>query len=294
MSASPAVCAAAQWSFSSSLILVQMAAMRIIPIYRLVVHIPIACMFRGRRATEGTNPVKKKFAAALSGVATLAMALSACGSSNDKIDNYAKSVCDQIQPQLQKIQDSNNSIASVSGSGHTSEEVKSTDSAAFQRITDAYKTLANAVTNAGTPPVEDGATLQQNAVKELNDTSSAYVDLKKAVDGLNPGDQLAFAAGLKGVAGQLASLSKGGDDALSRLQSGDVGKAMAKQPGCRKAAGSPSTGSDNPAPSASSSSQVPPTPASSSLPAPVSSASGASGSASPSPSPASASPSGKS
>jgi len=205
--------------------------------------------------------VKKKLAAALSGVATLTMALSACGSSNSEIDNYAKSICDQLQPQLQRIQNSNNSIASVSGHDHTPEEVKSVDSAAFQQITDAYKALANAVNNAGAPPVKDGATLQQNAVNELNDTSTAYAGLKKTVDGFNPGDQVTFAGGLKGVAGQLVSLGKGGDDALSKLQSGDVGKAMAKQPSCQKAANLPSAGPDNPAQSASAPSQAPAVPA---------------------------------
>ncbi|MCQ4081147.1 small secreted protein [Streptomyces sp. RB6PN25] len=192
--------------------------------------------------------MNKKLAAALSGVATLTMALSACGSSSSKIDDYAKSVCDQVQPQLQKIQNANNSITSVSGGSSKPDDVKSTDSAAFQQISDAYKALSNAVNNAGAPPVKDGAALQQNAVKELNDTSTAYAGLKKTVDGLNTGDQVAFANGLKGVAGQLTTLSKGGDDALSKLQSGDVGKAMAKQPGCRKASGSPSAGSGNPAP----------------------------------------------
>lgn len=213
-------------------------------------------MFRGRRATEGTNPVKKKLAAALSGVATLTMALSACSSSSNKIDDYAKSVCDQVQPQLQKIQNANNSIASVSGGSSKPEDVKSADSAAFQQISDAYKALSNAVSGAGAPPVQNGATLQQNAVQELNDTSGAYAGLKKTVDGLNTGDQVAFANGLKGVAGQLTTLSKGGDDALSKLQSGDVGNAMAKQPGCQKASGSPSTGSGNPAPPAPSPSQA--------------------------------------
>jgi uncharacterized phage infection (PIP) family protein YhgE len=211
-------------------------------------------MFRGRRATEGTNPVKKKLAAALSGVATLTMALSACSSSSSKIDDYAKSVCDQVQPQLQKIQNANNSIASVSGGSSRPEDVKSADSAAFQQISDAYKALSNAVNSAGPPPVQNGTTLQQNAVKELNDTSAAYAGLKKTVDALNAGDQAAFANGLKGVAAQLTTLSKGGDDALSKLQSGDVGKAMAKQPGCQKASGSPSTGSGNPVP------PVPPAP----------------------------------
>ena len=59
------------------------------------------CMFRGRRATEGTHPVNKKLMAVTTGAATLTLALAGCSSSsNDKVDKYAKSVCDQVQPQL--------------------------------------------------------------------------------------------------------------------------------------------------------------------------------------------------
>ena len=119
---------------------------------------------------------------------------------------------------MQKIQNANNSIASVSGGTSRPDDVKSADSAAFQQISDAYKALSNAVNGAGAPPVKDGATLRQNAVKELNDTSAAYAGLKKTVDGLNTGDQAAFANGLKGVAGQLTALSKVGDDALRTVR----------------------------------------------------------------------------
>lgn len=202
--------------------------------------------------------------AVTTGAATLTLALAGCSSSsNDKVDKYAKSVCDQVQPQLKKIQDASNSIASVSSGDHKPEDVKNTDSAAFSQISSAYKALADAVDKAGAPPVNNGATLQQNAVKQLNDTAGAYGTLKKDVDGLNTSDQGKFADGLKGVVGQLSNVGKSGDDALNKLQSGDVGKAMAKQPGCQKpspaagAANSPSGAAGNPessqTPSASSS-----------------------------------------
>ncbi|MEU1624262.1 small secreted protein [Streptomyces sp. NPDC020096] len=208
--------------------------------------------------------MNKKLMAVTSGAATLTLALAGCSSSsNDKVDKYAKSVCDQVQPQLKKIQDASNSIASVSSGDHKPEDVKNTDSAAFAQISGAYKALADAVNKAGAPPVNNGATLQQNAVKQLNDTAGAYGTLKKDVDGLNTSDQGKFADGLKGVVGQLTNVGKSGDDALNKLQSGDVGKAMAKQPGCQKpsaapgAANSPSGAAGNPgssqAPSASSS-----------------------------------------
>ncbi len=180
--------------------------------------------------------MNKKLMAVTTGAATLTLALAGCSSSssNDKVDAYAKSVCDQVQPQLKRIQDASNSIASVSSGDHKPEDVKSTDSAAFGQISSAYKALADAVNKAGAPPVNNGATLQQNAVKQLNDTAGSYDTLKKAVDGLNTSDQGKFADGLKGIVGQLSNVGKSGDDALNKLQSGDVGKAMAKQPGCQK------------------------------------------------------------
>lgn len=181
--------------------------------------------------------------AVTTGAATLTLALAGCSSSsNDKVDKYAKSVCDQVQPQLKKITDASNSIASVSNGDHKPEDVKSTDSAAFQQDSSAYKALADAVDKAGDPPVKDGATLRQNTVKQLNDAAAAYAKLKQDTDGLNTGDQGKFADGLKGMISQLTNAGKIGADALNNLQSGDIGKAMAKQRGCQKpsSANSPS------------------------------------------------------
>ncbi|CAM5423315.1 hypothetical protein STENM327S_04854 [Streptomyces tendae] len=49
---------------------------------------------------EGTNPVNKKLAAALSGGAVLVLALTGCSSSddNEKLDSWAKDVCEGVQP----------------------------------------------------------------------------------------------------------------------------------------------------------------------------------------------------
>lgn len=47
---------------------------------------------------EGTNPVNKKLAAALSGGAVLVLALSGCSSDdgNKELDAWAKQVCDAL------------------------------------------------------------------------------------------------------------------------------------------------------------------------------------------------------
>ncbi|OEU95489.1 small secreted protein [Streptomyces oceani] len=181
--------------------------------------------------------MKKKLTAALSGSAVLVLALTGCGSDDgsEETDKWAKEVCDQVKPQVKKIQKANTSINEASQQQKSPEEVQKTDSAAFQDISDAYKSLANAVKRAGEPPVDDGAKLRKNAVGELNGLSKEYGKLKTAVDELDTKDQSEFASGLKDVATKLGQLGKSGDKSLQKLQSGELGEAMADQPGCKRA-----------------------------------------------------------
>ncbi|MGH4033179.1 small secreted protein [Actinomycetota bacterium Odt1-20B] len=192
---------------------------------------------------EGTNPVNKKLAAALSGGAVLVLALSGCSSDdgNKKLDDWAKKVCDQVQPQSKKIADANAAIQKETSDNSAPADVQKTDSKAFQDMSDAYKAMGTSVKNAGAPPVDGGQKKMDDAVKELNDISKSYGDLKKKVDGLDTKDQAAFADGLKGVAGELDKLSKSGNEALDKLQDGDVGKAMGKQESCKSASATPSS-----------------------------------------------------
>ncbi|PNG98411.1 hypothetical protein SMF913_14436 [Streptomyces malaysiensis] len=184
---------------------------------------------------EGTNPVNKKLVAALSGGAALVLALTGCGGGDDdkKVNDWAKSVCDEVQPQLKKIQGANTAIQGAADE-QDSKKLQQTDAQAFQEISASYGALAKAVSKAGPPPVDNGEKTQQQAVKELNATSGAYTKLKAAVDKLDTSDKSKFAQGLKGVADDLDKLSKSGDQALQKLQEGKVGSAMAKQPGCQK------------------------------------------------------------
>ncbi|MFD4554186.1 small secreted protein [Streptomyces sp. NPDC058469] len=188
---------------------------------------------------EGTNPVNKKLAAALSGGAVLVLALSGCGGSGDdsaaKLDAWAKQVCVAVQPQAKKIEAANTAIQKETSDNSTPEEVQKTDSQAFQDMSDAYKAIGAAVNTAGAPDVDNGAKKQQDAVKELNGISTSYAALKKQVDVLNTKDQAKFADGLKGIATSLDKLSTSGNDALKTLEEGDVGKAMTKQEACKTA-----------------------------------------------------------
>jgi archaellum component FlaC len=193
---------------------------------------------------EGTNPVNKKLAAALSGGAVLVLALSGCSSDdegNEKLDAWAKQVCDSVQVQAQKIKSANASIQKETSDNSTPEEVQKADSKAFQDMSDAYKAIGAAITKAGAPNVEGGEKKQQDAVKELNAISASYASLKKQVDALDTKDQGEFADGLKDVATELDKLGKSGNDALKTLEEGEVGQAMGKQESCKSASatGSP-------------------------------------------------------
>lgn len=188
----------------------------------------------GPRALEGTDPVNKKLAAALSGGAVLVLALSGCSDDEgDKVGDWAKTFCDQAKPQIQKRADAHQIIISTAADSKPA-EIQAADSKAFQDIADADRALAKAVESAGAPPVENGAKVQQDAIKELNATAVAYEGLKKQVDALDPTNQQKFADGLQGVADGLTKIEKMDQNALSKLEEGELGQAMAKQPGCQK------------------------------------------------------------
>jgi archaellum component FlaC len=186
---------------------------------------------------EGTNPVNKKLAAALSGGAVLVLALSGCTSDdgNDKLDAWAKQVCDAVQPQAKKIETANTAIQKQTSDNSTPQAVQKTDAQAFQDMSDAYKAIGAAVEKAGAPDVDGGEKKKTDAVKELNDIAASYASLKTQVDKLDTKDQAKFADGLKDIATSLDKLSTSGNDALKNLEEGDVGKAMAKQETCKSA-----------------------------------------------------------
>lgn len=178
--------------------------------------------------------MNKKLAVALSGSAVLALALSGCGGDDGQKerDEWAKKVCDQVRPQFSKIQQANAAIAEAAREKQP-KEVKRTDSEAFQQISEAYAALADAVRNAGEPPVDNGAALQKEAIKELKGIATSYGELQETVDELKTDDQQKFSEGLKTVAEKLDALGRSGDKALTRLQEGPLGEAMAKQEGCK-------------------------------------------------------------
>ncbi|MEU6550287.1 small secreted protein [Streptomyces sp. NPDC046915] len=186
--------------------------------------------------------MNKKLAAALSGGAVLAVALTGCSSGdkgNPKLDAWAKQVCDAVPAQDAKIKAANAAITkTASDTSNPPATIQKTDSKAFQDMSDGYKALGAAISGAGAPPgVDDGTKRQQAAVKNLNDLSSAYADLKKKVDALDTKSQGKFATGLHDIATQMTDLQKqsqSGTVALQALEQGDVKDAIAKQASCKK------------------------------------------------------------
>jgi hypothetical protein len=180
--------------------------------------------------------VTNKFTAALTGAALVLTlgSLSACSDdSNKELDSWAKTVCDQAAAQVTKITDANTAITKVDSAGKPL-DVRRADSAAFAQIAAAYAALSGIVNQAGDPPVDKGAALKKGAVSDLTKLSVSYAALQKQVDALNIADQAKFAAGLKTVSESLAKVSKSGEQALDTLRQGELGTAMAKQPGCQQ------------------------------------------------------------
>ncbi|MFE0193721.1 small secreted protein [Streptomyces sp. NPDC059008] len=186
--------------------------------------------------------MNKKLVAALSGGAALVLALTGCSEdSSKKLNDWAKTFCDPAQAQFKKIQDANAAMQTADNGSTDSKKVQQTDSAAFQQISDAYAALAKNLDKAGPPPSENGEQAQKDAVKELNSLSKGYADLKKQVEGLNTADKLKFADGLRDLSSGINKLNKQSEQAFKKLESGEVGTAMAKQKGCQSqgASGSP-------------------------------------------------------
>lgn len=191
--------------------------------------------------------MKRRFATAAtaikvaSGSAVLVLALTSCSDDNgEQTEAWAKNVCDQVQPQVERIQGANAAIAEASEGDGDPADVQEVYSESYQELADAFGALAGAVDDAGDPPVDDGEQLKTDAVAELNGLAASYSDLKTASDELDTSDRGAFAEGLREMVDQLEELGNSGDEALGKLQSGDLGEAMARQKGCQSPLPTPS------------------------------------------------------
>ncbi|MQS09913.1 small secreted protein, partial [Streptomyces alkaliphilus] len=190
--------------------------------------------------------MNRKLAMAVAGCTALALTLTGCGDDTaERTEEWAAEFCDAAGPRLQQIQGANTALAEASESDEEPAVVQEVYSDSYGQLADAYAGLADAVEEAGDPPVDDGEQLREDAVAELNALSESYDNLRQASDDLDTSDRAAFAEGLREMVGQLEEFGQLGGDALTRLQSGELGEAMADQEGCR-VPGSPVDGDADP------------------------------------------------
>ncbi|MFD7642427.1 small secreted protein [Kitasatospora sp. NPDC059795] len=180
------------------------------------------------------------------------LALAAVGCSADdsaKLDGWAKNVCDAARDPISQ------SRAALADTGNVKEGESPVDlqkrlSTDLAALATTNQQLADAVQKAGVPKIDNGEKVQQDAVNELKQVAQGFLDAQKKLDGLTNADQAKFADGLRSVGDQVQRLSQVSTGALATLQSGPLGDAIKKQPGCKAAApGAPAaepSGSANP------------------------------------------------
>lgn len=196
--------------------------------------------------------VTKKWLRLAAPAALLAFGATACGSgSGPQLDGWAKSLCEGVQS---PVQQSNVALADTGAlkPGETPQALQTRLAADLGALAAANTQIAQAVQKAGAPNVTNGAQTQADAVTELNQAAGGYTTVQHAVQALVVSDQAKFAASLKGVGDQVQRLAEQSTSALQTLQTGDLGTALAKQPGCKSVNGAgTATGSGSASPSAS-------------------------------------------
>ena len=189
--------------------------------------------------------VTKKWLRLAAPAALIALGATACSSGNGaKLDAWAKTVCGGLQT---PVQQSNTALADTGAvkSGESPKALQARLVTDFGSLATANTKISQAVQQAGAPATDNGAQTQADALTELNQAAGGYTKVQKTVQGLPSGDQAKFAAGLKGVSDQVQQLAELSTSALEKLQTGDMGTALAKQPGCKSVsttAGSTATG----------------------------------------------------
>lgn len=183
------------------------------------------------------EPVRTKLALAAPATAVLALTLTACGGDDSKAyDAWAKEVCGPAKPQILASETARVDLGRVVP-GEKPVDLQQRLSRDLGTLSAANSGLADAIENAGAPKIKNTAAMTKtraDAVSELRATAKGYGGVKDKVDALDTGDQSKFAHGLKALGADTARLGASSDAALKKLQTGDYGAAMARQPGCKK------------------------------------------------------------
>ena len=201
--------------------------------------------------------VTKKWLRLAAPAALLALGVTACSSGNGaKLDAWAKTVCGGLQT---PVQQSNTALADTGAvkSGESPKALQTRLATDFGSLATANTKIAQVVQQAGAPAADNGAQTQADAVTELNQAAGGYTKVQQTVQALPSGDQAKFAAGLKGVSDQVQQLAELSTSALEKLQTGDMGTALAKQPGCKSVSATTASTATGGASSISSASATP-------------------------------------
>ncbi len=163
----------------------------------------------------------------------LAFGATACSGDNTKqLDAWAVTLCGGMQTPVQQADAALADTGAVR-SGETPAALQTRLAADLGTLSGANSQIAQAVQKAGAPKVDNGAKTQASAIAELTQAANGYTSVQQAVAALPVSDQAKFAAGLKGVGDKLQQLAELSTSALQQLQAGDLGTALAKQPGCK-------------------------------------------------------------
>ncbi|WP_042427857.1 hypothetical protein [Streptacidiphilus anmyonensis] len=184
-----------------------------------------------------------RVAVAASVAAVVALGTTACGGSDStsKLDSWAKSVCGGIATPIKTVADAKADTGRiVQGESPTDLQKRLADD--MGQLATGNQQIAQAVQAAGAPATNGGSQTQADAVSELNQAAGGYTKVQQTVKALPVNDQARFAAGLRGVSDQIGQLSTQSSAALQTLQTGDLGAALNRQPGCAAPSGSPTDG----------------------------------------------------
>ncbi|WP_052390957.1 hypothetical protein [Streptomyces sp. NRRL B-24484] len=184
--------------------------------------------------------------------ALLAFGAVACSDDDNskQLDGWAKSVCDAARAPIGQSRVALADTAKVTP-GEEPVALQKRLSADLAELAKSNAGLADAVDKAGAPKSEDGETARTDAVNELRKAAQGYLDVQKKLEALATGDQAKFADGLRSVGDQVQQLAQLSTQGLNRLQTGEAGDAMKRQPGCKAdavaapvASGTASAGAD--------------------------------------------------
>ncbi|WP_433546407.1 small secreted protein [Streptomyces sp. CA-294286] len=136
--------------------------------------------------------MNKKLAAALSGGAVLMMAatLTACGDSPEEKAKkeqaaWSKSYCPKEKAAEEKRVKADGLLKATAADGKP-EDIKKADSEAFQMYAEAARDRIKALRDAGPPPVANGERDHKEMIKNLEGQATAFDNLKKQADALDP------------------------------------------------------------------------------------------------------------